>query len=221
MGRRGGAGLLAALIIALSSCADSDGDTHTPVTEGFPLYGPGPHWIDDVRAGTVTFDAIASVTVDLDGDGGGDLTFELEGATTVYRSDAQDDAPPGTALHGPRLDLEIIDLTLAAQGISFRAGDGVGNFAADGPLFSLGSSEEIARRPELAHDDFAIFFAGTIGDLALHNVEPLRMLANIDRLPPIGNVFEMSGPPLPLFDAAGEPSAVQLVAVTYMPIVRP
>lgn len=86
------------------------------------------------------------------------------------------------------------------------------------PLFSLGTSDEIAGSPQLAHDDFAIRFEGEIFGLVLHNQDPLRVVATIDRLPPIGNVFELSGPPLPLLKQTGEPSRFQITSVTYTPL---
>lgn len=205
-----------------ASCGDGShnagGDPGVPVTQGFPLYGPGPHWIDGVRSGTVTFDAMAMVGVDINGDGVADLTLEVSGPTTVFRSAAQP-ADPARPRHRNHLDLEIVSMTLtAAHGVIFQAGDGVGNFAADGPLVSLGSSQEIAATPALAHDDFAIYFTGEIAGLALHNIEPLRMVADIDRLPPIGNTFQLSGAPLPLFTEDGHAAGVQITSVTYTPL---
>ena len=212
--------MVAASLIAvlLAGCGeDSSADPGTPVTEGFPLYGPGPHWIDTVRSGTVTFGAVAVVGVDLNADSVEDLTVEARGHTTVFRSDARAN-DPADLRHRNHLDLEIVDMLLEAEGMRFTAGDGTGNFTADSPLFSLGTSDEIVHSPELAHDDFAIYFAGVIGQLAVHNREPLRMVATIDRLPPIGNAFELSGPPLPLLTESGDPAGVQITSVTYTPL---
>lgn len=164
----------------------------------------------------MTFDARAVIGVDADGDGAGDITLEASGPTTVLRSDAQpSDAADGS--HRNYLDLEIVDMTLEAEGVHFRAGDGVGNFTSDGPLFSIGSSDEIVGSPHLARDDFAIYFEGEISGLVLHNEEPLRVVATIDQLPPIGNVFELDGPPLPLLGEDGRPSQFQIVSVSYTP----
>ena len=88
-----------------------------------------------MRSGTVTFDAAAVVAIDLNLDGVGDLTLHMTGPTTVFRSAAvaTDPAHPG---HRTHLDLEIVRMTLATpNGVEFRAGDGAGNFAPDGPLF--------------------------------------------------------------------------------------
>jgi len=171
-----------------------------------------------VKSGTVTFDAMAVVGVDINRDGVADLTLELSGPTTVFRS-AAEPADPAQPRHRNHLDLEIVSMTLTApHGVIFQAGDGVGNFTADGPLFSLGSSQEIAATPELAHDDFAIYFTGELAGLALHNIEPLRMVADIDRLPPVGNTFRLSGPPLPLYTDDGHAAEIQITAVTYTPL---
>jgi len=199
------------------SSNDSPNDPSVPVTQGFPLYGPRAHWIDRVRSGTVTFEAVAVVAVDLNRDGSGDLTLEVRGPTTVFRSAARatDPSNPG---HRKHLDLEIVSMTLSAEDIEFRAGDGAGNFAADGPLFSIGASDEIGDDPRLAHDDFAIYFEGTVAGLSVHNEAPLRMVAHIDRLPPIGNLFTMSGPPLPLFTEDGHNAGLQITSVNYTPL---
>jgi hypothetical protein len=216
------AGCMAALLYG-ASCGDDSArpvaaDPSLPVTEGFPLYGPGPNWISHVQSGTVTFDADAVVSIDLNLDGVGDLTLHMTGTTTVFRSAAlaTDATRPRRRTH---LDLEIVSLTLATpNGVEFRAGDGAGNFAADGPLFSIGTSDEIVTAPQLAHDDFAIFFAGNVAGLAVHNEAPLRMVADIDRLPPIGSRFQLSGPPLPLFLDDGSAANLQITAVSYTPL---
>ena len=214
-------GCCAAAVIC-AGCGDDSSQTSAtdpsiPVTEGFPLYGPGPHWIDGVRSGTVTFDALAVVGVDVNGDEVADLTFQVSGPTTVFRSAAHA-TDPADLRHRNHLDLEIVSMALTAQGVAFRAGDGIGNFVSDGALFSLGSSDESAAAPELAHDAFAIYFEGEVSGLALHNEAPLLMVADIDRLPPIGNVFQLSGPPLPLFKENGNPSGFQITSVTYTPL---
>lgn len=201
----------------LAGCRDSSSaDPSIPVTTGFPLFGPGPHWIDEVTSGTVTFDAVAVVGVDLTMDGVADLTVDVRGPTTVFRSDAQR-ADPADERHRNHLDLEIVSMVLEAEGIRFSAGDGVGNLASDGPLFSIGTSDEVAASSQLANDDFAIYFEGEISGRLLHNKDALRMVATIDRLPPIGNAFELSGPPVPLFGDDDLPSGFQMVSVTYTP----
>ena len=43
----------------------------------FPLHGPGPHWIDEVESGLLTFDAVAMVRLDFNGDGVADLTVAV------------------------------------------------------------------------------------------------------------------------------------------------
>jgi hypothetical protein len=207
--------------LTASGCGDgragSEADPSVPVTDGFPLYGPGAHWIDRARTGSVTFDSLAAVDVDLNRDGAADLTVEVRGPTTVFRSSAQP-ADPSRPHHRNHLDLEIVSMSLTGAGVSFRAGDGVGNFSADGPLFSLGTSDEVPDVAELAADEFAVFFAADVFGAALHNEQPLRMVATIDRLPPIGNRFELAGPPVPMLTSSGAPSAVQIIAVRYTPL---
>jgi hypothetical protein len=211
-------GLLAAGILIACSNGPS-GDPSASATPKPPLFGPGAHWIDEVTGGTVTFDAAAVVGVDVDSDGAADITVDVSGPTTVFRSDAKsgDASDPD---HRNHLDLEIIDMTLTAEAVSFHAGDGAGNFVSDGSLFSIGTSDEIPGSPQLAHDSFEIFFEGEVSGQALHNEEPLRMVATIDRLPPIGNVFELDGPPLPLFAESGDPSGFQITSVSYTPLAR-
>src|SRR5713101_1477527 len=44
-----------------------------------------------------------------------------------------------------------------------------------------------------------------LGSIALHNVTPLRVVAVIDRLPPIGSTFTLEGSPVAFVDEAGSP----------------
>lgn len=183
----------------------------------FPLNGPGPHWIDEVESGLLTFDAVATVGLDLTGDGVGDSTVTVEGTTTVFRSISVPGNPaePG---HRNHLGLEIVDMVLLAEGIRFRAGDGRGNLKPDGPLHSIGTSDEVPGSPETALDLFAVHFEVEVGALRLHNRDPLMVEASIDRLPPIGNEFRFDGPPLTLYNDAGAPTALAVTFVRYTPL---
>jgi hypothetical protein len=216
---------------ASASPADLDGDGRVTIAEvvsavgsaqrgcpstHFPLNGPGPHWIDGVESGTLTFDATATVGLDFDGDGIAESTVTVHGATTVFRSVSLPGNPaePG---HRNHLGLEIVDMALATEGISFRAGDGRANLAADGPLSSIGTSDEVPDSPDLAHDVFAVRFEVDVGTLKLHNRDPLTVGAMIDRLPPIGSEFRFDGPPLRLYNEFGGPTSLFVTSVTYTP----
>jgi hypothetical protein len=204
----------AGIVLGAGGCG-SDSESDHVVTGGFPLYGPGLHWVELVRAGTVRFPAEATVDIDLNGDGVADSTVDASGPTTVARTDAREtDADPGHRTHA---DLEIVELILSAPGIVVRAGDGIGNFTADGPLFSIGASDEATRDPRLSDDLFRFFFEIEIGDLTLHNRDPLIIVATIDRLPPIGNLFVNQGDPVALYDAEGNASPISVVSVRYTP----
>jgi hypothetical protein len=183
----------------------------------FPLYGPGPHWIADVESGLLTFDATATVGLDLSGDGVADTMVEVNGTTTVFRSvsTAANPAEPDKRNH---LGLEIVAMMLETSNIRFHAGDGRANLAEDGPLFSIGTSDELTDSPELSRDVFAVRFEVEIGALVLHNREPLMVEAIIDRLPPIGNEFRFDGPPLTLYNDAGIATTVQVTSVRYVAV---
>jgi len=201
------------LVCLASGCGRDDTGRSQVVTGGFPLYGPGAHWLDDVRAGTVQFDAAATVEIDVNGDGAADSSIEVSGPTSVARSSARSRAPGSR--HRTHLDLEIVEMVLRGPGVAVRAGDGNGNFVADGPLFSLGSSDEAEGAPERADDLFRIFFELEVGAAILHNREALLVAAAIDRLPPLGNVFTAQGDAVALYDREGNESPLRILTVHY------
>jgi hypothetical protein len=184
------------------------------------LYGPGPHWIDRVTGGRARVAAEATVDLDVNFDGAADLTVALAGTTEVARS-----AAAGAGRHRTHVDLEMVAFTLAGElpgvgPISLRAGDGIGNLTADGPLYSAGASDEVPGAPRFADDVFDIRFRVMLpGGVVLHASTPLRVTARIDRLPPVGARFTFTGPPLPLRNAAGTP-VLQVVAAANT-VVRP
>ena len=53
--------------------------------------------------------------------------------------------------------------------------------------------------------------------IGVHLVEILLRGLQLGMLP-IGNVFQLSGPPLPLFRDDGNPSGFQITSVTYTPL---
>jgi hypothetical protein len=187
-----------------------------------PLFGPGPHWLDEVTSGSVTFGAEASVDLDLDFDGAADLVVAVAGTTTVFRSSARARDPVADPGHRNRLHLEIVSAALATGEssvgpVTLTFGDGVGNLIADGPLYSAGVSDEIPGRPELARDVFEIFFEVEAAGLRLHNERPLVMTAVIDRLPPIGSPFTSASPPIPLVTDAGA-RVLQVIGARFTPL---
>jgi hypothetical protein len=181
------------LVTAAWACGDRDPTGPAPGV----LHGPGPHWIDRV--------------------GFPDSTLELAGTTTVHRSASYAASPDVDPGHRDHLDLEIVAMRLEAPGVLLVAGDGVANLAPDGPLFSIGSSDERDGAPELADDLFAVAFEVTLGGTRLHGATPLPVHATIDRLPPIGSTFRLLGAPLVLVDAAGKPSGIAVASVEFVP----
>jgi hypothetical protein len=203
---------VAALLLA-AACGDADGPAAP--RDGVP-YGPGPHWIDAVGAGTVRFAAEAGVAVDVTGDGNADATLALRGDTVVHRSAAYaiDATRPG---HRNHLDLEIVAMRLRAPGVELRAGDGVPNLVTDGPLFSIGTSDERDDDPARATDRFAVAFTVEIGGRRLRGATPLAVHAKIGGLPPLGSTFTLADGPLELVDESGRPSGTTVVGVAFMP----
>lgn len=196
------------------------GDAVARVQSVPALHGPGRHWIHRVGAGLARFDAEATVAVDANFDGTADASVTLTGPTVVVRSRAR--ALAGR--HRSHLDLEIVSMTLTGTlsgfgGLTFRAGDGIANLAADGPLHSPGTSDEIPGDPRRAQDWFDLRFEVDLNGVRLRNPEPFRVGSVIDRLPPIGSTFTSSGPPAVLVTEGGTP-VLQIVGATNT-IVRP
>ncbi len=189
------------------------------------LYGPGPHWLDDVTAGLAMFQSEVTVGIDLDRDGVTDLVVPAGGPTTVVRGDARLMPIKGERpAHLAHLDLEIVSMTLAGEipglgAFAIAAGDGIANLAPDGLLHSYGSSDEDPTAPRVARDVFQIWFRIDVQGLVLHNPDPLRVEATIDRLPPIGSLFTMIGPPVVLVTDDGTP--VMLMTEVMNRLVRP
>jgi hypothetical protein len=188
------------------------------------LDGPGPHWIDDVTGGSAMFLSEATVSVDFDFDAVSDLDFAATGPTKVFRSAAYEGDPVGDPGHDNHLDLEIYSMiltgTIPSLGpFTLTVGDGAGNLASDGLLFSSGTSDELPDDPRRAHDVFNLFFQVEVAGLVLHNAVPFQVESIIDRLPPVGSEFHHVGPPVPLLTASGTP-LLQITAVVNR-VVRP
>lgn len=200
--------LLAAMLVC--ACGSSGNDATVPAGV---LYGPGPHWIDEVEGGRLTFTARAEVMVDVDGDDEADAALSVDGTTTVWRSGAFAGGPDPT--HRDRIELEIVDMRLDGEGVRLRSGDGVGNGRSDGPLGSIGSSIERPADPRRADDLFRIFFEVDLGGGPLRNRAPLVVGSTIDHLPPLGSRFALIGPPVEMFAEGDIPTGIRVLAVDY------
>jgi hypothetical protein len=190
------------------------------VSAAAPLYGPGRHWIDRVRGGYAAFGARASVGVDLGFDGAVDVEVAMTGTTEVFRSAARA-SDPRRPRHRNHIDLEIVAMHLAGEipglgPITLDAGDGIGNQSRDGPLYSQGGSDELPGDPRHSADFFDLFMEVRLMRRTLHNVTPLRVVAVIDRLPPIGSMFTLDGAPVLFVDTAGRP-VLQVVTAADVP----
>lgn len=181
------------------------------------LYGPGPHWIREVETGVLTFSARTTVDLDVDGDGQSDAELMLAGTTTVWRSSAYASEPGGAA---DRIDLEIVDMRLEGDGVRLRGGDGVGNGARDGALFSIGESVERRDAPARADDLFSIFFELELDGGGLRNAAPLLVASTIEYLPPLGTRFRLVGAPVEMLDGEGAPTGLRVIAVDYEVLER-
>ncbi len=158
--------------------------------------GPGTHWVDTGLPGQDSFSSLMEFGVDitLDGVPEFDATFVGgSGTTVVDRSTALDDSIffPGLRPvdgHLDVIDTEIVSMQLtgtgAATGWTLRAG------VFQGVAPSLGAVAEQAGDNTLADSFFNVFFEidGTPFG-TLNNINPLRVEAEVDRLPPIGTDY--------------------------------
>jgi hypothetical protein len=185
------------------------------------LFGPGPHWVDTVTAGSDSFPSTATIGLDLDFNGTPDLIVDLSGPTTIFRGNAIDTPDPLDPGHLNHIDTEIVSMTLTGGGFTLTAGDGVGNLLNDGPLHSPGAIDEQAGNPSLADSFFDVFFQITPTPFGpLHNIAPHRVVAVIDRIPPIGIPYTFIGAPIDLVDVNNIPRARVLFA-THTPVPEP
>lgn len=193
--------------------------------------GPGLHWVDTCPSGTDKFlsQSEHGVVIFDPEDGGFVIPLPLmTGFTEVFRG-------AGTVSGTDHFIVtEMVRLFLSGGGLTLRAGDGTGNLASDGPLFSPGRITELSNPPNgvFAHSFFDIFFE--ISDTPfgpLHNITACRMTADIDRVPPsVGTTYTGCHDPLlstnttdgplleflDLFDAGGEHRARLTEAVFHI-----
>jgi len=124
---------------------------------GGAVCGPGNHWVDTCPGGLYTFSSVSTVAVNLDLDGNGSLEtnipfLQLFGGTSVFLGTGS------ATTHSIGTELASLLETDATFGITLKAGDGNGNLANDGPLFSPGAINEQAGNPALADSFFDVFF---------------------------------------------------------------
>src|SRR4030067_1749981 len=159
--------------------------------------------------GTDSFYSIAVVGVDIDWDGIPDITANLAGPTGIFRGHPIDTPDPLDPGHFNRINTEIVSMTLTGGGITLTAGDGIGNLANNGPLYSPGNVIEKIGDPTRADSFF--FFSFTIQTPLglLHSNTPVTVTASggITEVPPIANpsVFSYCSPQA-LYDVFGVPA---------------
>ena len=191
-----------------------------------PTCGPGFDWMNTCTSGTDTFPSIAiHIIIDLPGLPPV-LAEPLFGNSTVFRGD-----PVGEP---EVIQTEMVSLLLVgASGLTLRAGDGVGNLASDGPLYSPGMITEDPGELT-ATSFFDVFFelsGGPLGNMVVRNTTAARMQATIDRVPPDWEcvtqglcIYVLENPPVPvvLYDQNDNPIWEGfLIAATHEPIPEP
>lgn len=182
-------------------------------------FGPGPHWVDTVSAGTDIFlDSTAILMLNGGPLGPNDVVFNLEGATMIQRTGALDDSIqfPGTNPvdgHLDVIDIEIIQMQLVSVGPllpTVRVGSNFGLPATRGMIF------EIPTDPIYPESFFDVFIEIDLpGGVTLHNQTPFRMDSVLDQWPsnaPYSWLGELE-----LFDANDELSEVLLKGFEFNP----
>jgi hypothetical protein len=73
--------------------------------------------------------------------------------------------------------------------------------------------------PGTADSFFDVFFEIEVGGQTLHNEDPVRMEAVIESKPPgRGTTYQSSHEPIELFDEAGNPTGITIVAEEHTPV---
>ena len=182
------------------------------------LFGPGPHWVDTVTAGTDFFGSATSIEIDLNGDLAADVSFSLPGPIIIKRGSAADTPDPLDPGHLNHVDIELVSMELTASTpfgpVTVRAGDDIGNFAADGPLYSPGAIDEKDSDPTLANAFIDLFLEVDTPFGTFHNNTALRLRAVINQYPPLFAQDLLN--PVPLVGSSGSPSTVSLVAMAIV-----
>ena len=182
--------------------------------------GPGSHWVDTCPSGTDSFPSVAMILVDIDFDGIPDIRAVLSGPTIIFRGNPIDTPDPLDPGHFNQINTELVDMYLTGGPLKLFAGDTIGNLVNDGPLYSPGALVEKPFNPALADSFFDVFFQVLTPFGLLHNNDPLRVTAVIDRVLP-GNIpYIYQGPPILLYDGYDEPRA-QLIHGVHIPDPQP
>ena len=194
--------------------------------------GPGANWVDNCPSGTDLLNSMAQhgiVIVDPEDSPGGVTSLVIvlplmTGPTNIFRGPG---TPGSTAGGSHHISTEMVSLSLTGGGFTLTAGDGTGNLASDGPLHSPGRIDETSN-PFIAHSFFDVFFELSPTPFGpLHNIDPCRMAADIDRVPPaIGTTYLGCGDPVPgqpidLFDANDVHRAILTNIVTHTIVPQP
>ena len=193
------AGLTSLVLLSVSESANA-----------FPL----PHWVENTPGGFDSFMSTATIEVEVI-DSGQNFTAVFSGPTTVLRSDPFDNPDPLDPGHNNQIDTEIVSMNLTADSpfgpLTLLAGINEIDIPSPGAII------EQVNDPSLADSFFDVFFElqGTpFGPL--RNQEPAHMTAVIDGVPPLGIPYIYDGPPILMFDQAGDPQ-VSLIHADHTP----
>lgn len=181
--------------------------------------GPGAHWIDGYPFGweeSLTVYGLATIAWP-----GGITSQTFYNGTMTLRLGPGVASDPAQPTHLDSIPAEIVNFSLwgtaAGSGMNIVSGDGDGNLASDGPLYSPGRFQEDDANPALAGADFSLPFAvHPFGYPTLYSAAPLHVAASLDRLPAWGVPFQ-STEPVELLDEWGDPLA-QLVGMRFVMI---
>jgi hypothetical protein len=182
------------LATTLSLSVMSFSSLATPVT-----CGPGPHWIDDCPAGTLTTPFATKVQLRIPCD-------DLTAPTLILRGPVKIQRKAGKALVGSAhfIATNTLSLKWTGHGIKIRAGIQQGIMPP-----ALGQITELASDPRWAEFYVDHYYEVDIHPLGtLHANDVCRIKGFVDRIPPPNPLTQpvefpcsnMGGLPLPLYD---------------------
>jgi hypothetical protein len=163
--------------------------------------GPGPHWVDTVPTGTVSFPGIVDLQI-------GGIYAQFEGPTTVQLSGAIDDSAffPGLRPvdgHLDVVDTEVTTMNMAGTNASTAGWTLLAGTNSGLSHRTLGAMAESTTDSAVAQSFFDVFFEiqGTPWG-TLHNDTPLYIDGLTPQLPPpIGTVYTVENAPIALYDS--------------------